>query len=179
MIQSSDWVETGLVPAVDEIESDLMGSIQLGKGTKESFYNVMRLEIGYLMDSLDFSILEEKAHKISSLRKAGSRNFKLSPVDMYMETMCSGTGNVDRSNIATLVNSRIESKVRQSTKRSETQALPRSRTSAPALTDRLKISSPNNSVANVVPKQVSRRKKTWIRIEDISEIPEGVLPTLS
>jgi hypothetical protein len=141
----SEWVDT-----CSEIDP-WSGSVNL---TKESFYNRMRLEIGELVESLDFTVLREGSRH--QARPSSHRpKFQLTSIDEFAkQTVPAPKKTLKRVKSAVL---------------------------RPLSAKSVSTVKPSVLPPAVEPKPVAPKKKKmqWIRVEDIREIPEGVCITFN
>ena len=150
MQQFSEWIDTC---SEFDLKDPLKNSVTFeNTRSNESFFNRMRLEIAELVESLDYSILREgsRNHAKHSLTRP---KFQLK----FIEEFTKESTEVKKKSRPRTLPSRPPSARSVSTVKASAIAPP------------------------VEPKSVPPKKKKleWIRVEDITEIPEGVCITFT
>ena len=150
--------------------SEVSDSLMCSRIPKESFYNRMRIEIAELMESLDFSLL--RVTRISAVAKKGHGkipNFQLAKIDNYLqETSQKVEANPKKSYSSHEVLPRTFCSTSSSRQSSIRQ---------PPAGGRLfkEFRRPVERDA-ATPQKTGKPKvpQSWIRIEDITEVPQGL-----
>ncbi len=155
-------------------EQTSLGST-LSSSPKDSFYNRMRLEVAQLMDQVDFGLLDKSALVRSKTTAHTGKKFQLSTVDDFLKATVKEKPIRTKPSGSQTLRTPSKSGSIDSSGRTPFIFIRPQGSSKPAGSRQLKSDDRSEPPrTKVLTRPQTTLNKSWIRVDDIYEIPEGL-----